>query len=227
MPEWNGGATMKKTFYAVLLLSLLVGGGTSIAGSGDQRAWPEIQPVKRSFHLVDRQTMGAKLQIVSTKGTPLYLLECYINAYDREDPDFDYSGDIECRLTSLYSKEAYSTLLTEEKHPTRDWQSRGRLFVEDISGKCAAYPEYGKVRHFKLRGMNLTLEIKNFKVKAGSSAENAPWNRDRINELDLEVTVAADAAATSEIAAPTKYLEPPLAHPNADLSRKCDKVLTK
>jgi hypothetical protein len=75
--------------------------------------------------------------------------------------------------------------------------------------------------------MDLTLEIKNFTL--GSATENEPWNRRRIKNLDLEVTVATDPTASSEIATPTKYVEPPRAHPQdtKDLSRKCDKVLTK
>jgi hypothetical protein len=190
--------------FLILLIELNIG-VTSITGTESKRSWPLINPVKKTFHFIDHREMGAKLRIVSIDGTPLYLLECYLNAYDRDDPDFNYSGNFECRLTSLYSKERYSTLLTDQAKPTRDWQSRGRFLLEELTGKCAEYPDYGRVRHFRLRGMNLTLEIKNLKIKSGSSAENVPWYVDRIEKLDLDVIITPDPKASSEIAEPTKY----------------------
>jgi hypothetical protein len=220
-----------RNYLFIILLSLieLIAGITSINADESKSLWTEVQPLKKRFRFVDHRDAGAQLKLVGTDGTPLYLIECYLNAYDHEDPNFDYSGDFECRLSSLYTKEAYSTLLTEEKKQSRDWQSRGRFLIEELTGKCSEYPEYGLVRHFRLRGMELTLEIKNLKLKQGSATQNAPWNRERIKELDLEVTVADDPTATSGIATPTKYVEPPRAHPQdtKDLSRKCDKVITK
>jgi len=221
---------MKNFLFVVSMLLIELTAGADLSPGAESRdPWPVIQPVKKSFHFVDRRRMGAQLRIIGTDGSPLYLLECYLNAYEHRDRDFDYSGDFECRLSSLNTKERYSTLLTEEKHQRRDWQSRGRFLTEELTGKCADYPEYGRVRHFRLRGMSLTLEIKNVEMEPGSSAANAPWNRDRIKELDLGVTIASDPSASSEIAEPTKYLEPPFAHPGSphDFSRKCDKVLTK
>ena len=53
------------------------------------------------------------------------------------DPDFDYSGDFECRLSSVGDHDTYSTLLTEDAHQNRDWESRGRFFSADRSGVLA------------------------------------------------------------------------------------------
>ncbi len=216
-------------FIALLLLISLIEGVVSTTSDESKRIWPVIEPVKKTFHFVDRHNTEAKLKIVGTDGTPLYLLECYLNAYDYEDRDFDYSGDFECRLTSLYSKEVYSTLLTEEQHPTRDWESRGRFLIKELMGRCAQYPEYGRLRHFTLRGMNLALEIKNFTIKLGSKVENSPWYVERIEELDLEVAVTSDPKAASAIAEPTHYVEPPRAHPDDpyDQSLNCEKVLLR
>lgn len=216
-------------FISLILVVAQFTGVTFSIGEEKKHSWPVILPMKKSLHFADNHDMGAQLKITGIDGAPLYLLECYLNAYDHEDRNFDYSGDFECRLTSLYSKDRYSTLLTEEKHQTRDWQSRGRFLNEELTGKCLEYPEYGRVRHFRLRDINLTFEVKHFKMKPGSSSENIPWNRERIMELDLEVTVATDTTATSEIAEPSKYIAPPRLHPEdaTDLSRKCDKILSK
>jgi len=213
----------------LLLLIVMIAGAASAVTDKNIHSWPVIQPLEKRLHFVDHHDMEGKLQIVGQNGAPLYLLECFLNAYGHEDRDFDYSGDFECRLTSLYSKETYSTLLTEDQDQTRDWQSRGRFFVEDLVGSCAEYPEYGRTRNFRLREMNLTLEIKDFQIEPGSRAKNAPWNRDRIKELNLVVTVASDPTAATEIAEPSKYIEPTRLHPEDinDSLKNCDTVLSK
>jgi hypothetical protein len=218
-----------KNFLFIVLMLLVIARITSANANGSIHSWSTIQPLENKFHFVDHRDMEGKVQIIGQNREPLYLLECYLNAYDHEDRDFDYSGDFECRLTSLYSKETYSTLLTEDQNQVRDWQSRGRFLVQDLSGRCAEYPEYGKIRHFRLRKMNITIEIKNFKLEKGSSVNNSPINRDRIKELDLIVTVEPDNTATTEIAEPTKYIEPPRLHPENtnDTTKKCDTVLLK
>lgn len=206
---------MKKLLY-ILLVQIVALTVTGSPTEGDECSgrWPAIQPIKKSYHFVDHSNMVVKLQILGVDGTPfLYLLECYLNAYDYVFGyrNFDYSGDFECRLTSLYSEAAqYRTLLFEDKNANRDWFSRGVFLTEELSGECAKYPEWGRIRHFRLRGMKLTLEVKNFQIELGSKNENAPWGRDRVKELDLEVTVASDPTAKSEIAEPVGLARPPL-----------------
>lgn len=192
-----------------------------------QYVWPEILPFKKSFYFADPNKTEAKMDIFGRDGTPLYLLECHLGPH--EDPAFDYSGDFECRLTSLYSKDAFSTLLTENPKQSRDWQSRGRFLIEELIGKCAVYPEYGKIRHFKLRGMELTLGIKSLKMQVDSRDVKVPKQRARIKELYLDVDVIPDPTASSEIAEPTKYVEPPYANPEDpnDMSRNCEAVLKR
>jgi hypothetical protein len=201
---------MRKLFFIPLIfLFCLAISVASVIAKEKQHAWPAIAPFKDSIYLVDHKVGGAKLKIVDLNGTPLYLLECYLNAYDKKDSCYIYTSDFECRLDDLSSEnECYSLLLTENQ--SRSWHSRGRFFIGDIDGKWADYPEYGKVRNYRLRGMNLTIEVKSFKTKIGSRAENAPWNKDRINELNFDVNVVSDPKALSERAEPPKYAEPPL-----------------
>jgi hypothetical protein len=213
-------------YLTALLLTLLI--GTS-AEPEDKALWPKVQTTKKTICLANRKKESARLLIRSENGKPLYLLECRINAYDHQDPNFDYSGDFECRLTSLYSKESISTLLTEEEHPTRDWQSRGRFLLEELAGKCADYPEYGKVRHFRLRGMELTIAVEAYTTEEGSAAKNGPWHRDRIEKMRFTIKVTPCATALSPIAEPVRYAAPPRAHPEDpnNLSLDCEKVFFK
>jgi hypothetical protein len=78
---------------------------------------------------------------------------------DRSGLTFDWSGDFECRLTSLYSHDSFSTLFADNPRVTRDWDTRARFLAEELIGSCASYPEHGALRHFRLRGMTITLSI--------------------------------------------------------------------
>jgi hypothetical protein len=91
---------------------------------------------------------------------------------------------------SSFSGEHYSTLLTEDAHQSRDWESRGRFFAAELQGPCARIPEFGATRSFELRGMDLTLGITNQKFTVGG----------KLNSLTLTVTVRPDPRAQRPIA---------------------------
>jgi hypothetical protein len=186
--------------------------------------WPAVKPETWSLHLEDGRVESAKMTIVGTNGAPLYLVECYLNAYDHEDPKFVYSGAFECRLKSSYSDDRYSTLLTEDPHQSRDWQSRGRFLLEELEGKCAEYPEYGVLRHFRLRGMSLVIAVSHLRVEHPVDHNSLPVMRDRIKELELTVTVVPDPRVSSEITEPSEYVQPSR-NPNNTLN--CDKIIKR
>jgi hypothetical protein len=85
----------------------------------------------------------------------------------------------------------YSTLLTEDPHQSRDWESRGRFFAADLRGACAGIPQFGAIRSFRLRGMDLTLRVSDQKFAESGELES----------LALTVTVRPDAEASRPIAA--------------------------
>lgn len=219
---------MKNLLHILIVLALMTVYEPSLAGNKNTTKWPQISPVKKSFYFKESSAKEAKLKIVGLNGQSLYLLECYLGHH--EDPDFDYSGDFECRLTPLYSKEneVYSTLLTDDPKQSRDWESRGRFLVEEIMGKCAEYPEYGILRHFRLRGMTLTLHIKEFNLEPISGDMNVK-KKPIIRDLNLDVIVTPDQNALSTIAEKVKYVEPPYIHPEKqnDFSKNCDHVMIK
>src|SRR5207253_255266 len=100
--------------FAVIVL--LVGAVSGLGSPGEVQAstgWPAVEPLEKTFHFPDARGAQATVMIRGTDGRDLYKLECHTWRYEG-DPDFDYSGDFECRLTSLYSKESYSTLLTDD-----------------------------------------------------------------------------------------------------------------
>jgi hypothetical protein len=185
------------------------------------RAWPTIQAETRTYDFPDARKASVTLPILGEDEKPLYRIECH--QFGFADPAFDYSGDFECRLRSLYSKETYSTLFTDDPNQSRDWESRARFLSEELAGSCADYPEYGRVRSFSLRGMKIELALS--RVVLDPSAQPRP----SLKSFDLKISVESSADAKTPIAAPVAYQEPPYMHPgnNSDHSRNCSTVLKK
>jgi len=127
---------------------------------------------------------------ISSHRKGLRSIDCSVIRRDTRDPDFDYSGDFECRLSSIPNRDTYSTLFTEDAHQSRDWESRGRFFAASIRGACARIPEFGTHRTFRLRGMRVGLQIVDPVFdKAGGLAS-----------LKLAVTVTRDPHAQRPVA---------------------------
>jgi hypothetical protein len=193
-----------RTFFAASVLATLSVGCVNAAAD-----WPPVSHVEHSYHFEHASSAHVELTITGIAGDPLYQLECHPRDY-AGDPAFDYSGDFECRLYSLYSKDTYSTLLTDNPHPTRDWQSRGRFVAPELMGACAQDPEYGAVRNFQLRNMQIRLvlsEVSFDRVNVGSTAVPV------LDEFDFEIVVRPDKTAQTEIAARVPFPEPQSLHP--------------
>ena len=150
-------STIAGTFMRNLFLALVFLFCAAFAAQTQEispREWPKIALLKKNFSFPDMSNPAVDLVIPGVDGAPLYKLECH-SGDTYEGKDFDYSGDFECRLISASGKDAYSTLLTYDPLQTRDYESRARFFLSDLEGKCGDYPEYGRVRTFRLRGMRL------------------------------------------------------------------------
>jgi hypothetical protein len=169
-----------------LLLSIL-----SFVDPSHLRAlsYPTVRPLQRTFMVPDVSKANVSLDVKSMTGRALYHLQCHTAGYTG-DPDFDYSGDFECRLSLIGQPNSYSTLLTEDADQGRDWESRGRFFATDLRGACAHIPQFGATRSFELRGMNLTLAITEQKFTTGG----------KLSSLTLTVTVHPDPRAQRPIA---------------------------
>lgn len=163
--------------------------------------WPAVKGLQKSFHFNDVDKAALNLTINSVSGKPLYALTCHSGSYN-DDSDFDYSGLIACKLSSLYSKETVSTLLTETMKQTSDWENRGRFLVKHLLPGCGQYPDWGSKRTFYLRGMKLVLSIDD------EVFTRSPDGKDFLESYSFNVAVRSDPSAVTSIAQPTVVPEP-------------------
>lgn len=222
----NQWKTCRYSTIIAMLLSCVFLGNVAARRIEKVTRWPRIAEVKKVFSFPEGRNASATVKILDLKGKPLYLLECHSAGYEG-GPEFTYSGDFECRLISLYSKETYSTLLTESPDQAADWESRGRILAEELLGKCSEYPEYGRVRQFKLRGMKITLQLDDVKIREDDLAHglHLPPDeiRSRFRSFRFTVTAIPDLTARSSIASPVAIPAPRRLHPKTrDLMLDCN-----
>jgi hypothetical protein len=100
------------------------------------------------------------------------------------------------------------SLLSEDE--SAYWFSRGQIHnFHELTGSCAKYPEYGALRHFRLRGFELTLDFGDVELdKAGSPTY-----------FTFTVSLRRDPGITSSRAEQTGYLTP------YKVGFSCNKVL--
>jgi hypothetical protein len=163
--------------------------------------WPPIAPTSASVFFASGQDANFALQIKSAaNGSTLYVLECHTFTF--EDPDFNYSGDFECRLRTVAGDAGPLGTLLADRKSEREWDTRGRFLREEVEGDCARYPDYGVQRRFRLRGMSLTIALSDLTL---APRKASPHGSERVapafRSFRMTVEVNRDDAATSDIAA--------------------------
>ena len=105
-----------------------------------------------------------------------------------------FSGDFQCALFAVgESGDSTGNLLaanTKDEQSTA-WWNRGRMRLAQLRGVCLAYPEYSTVRHFKLRGMVITLRF----TDIGWSATKDQQNNPLLAKFTFTLDVVPDKAA--------------------------------
>ena len=181
----------------------------AIAGLQPQAQWPRIAPLDTLFRVQDATHPDVKTFIKSPTGKPIYLLICRQSDDHAAPRDVNYSGDLDCHLMSAELGEVEENLLLED-HRLSAWYSRGRMFAQHLRGACAAYPEYGLLRHFRLRAMQISMEFK--------GAVFSPSGK--LRSYQMRFTVVPDSTARRDIAEISGYLDPDRRVPG----RSCAKV---
>ena len=198
-------------FVAVPLFLVTV----STLNARDQaRSWPVIRALRATANIIvppDDTTDTPFVAIIrNLANVPVYRLECHNQAYD-DTSTIDFSGTIQCALFALRDGRVVSWNLlaaANRDEESTDWWNRGRMRSDQLraDGPCAGYPEYQTVRHFRLRGMLVTLEY------AGLEWSPAPIpDKPKLRRFTFTVTAAADKRATSRTAEVVHGAKPPRA----------------
>jgi hypothetical protein len=110
-----------------------------------------------------------------------------------------YQPDLTC-LLNPGDQEGETSLLAEED--AGPWQTRGYFAQDALIGSCGTYPEYGLVRHFRLRHFELTMALSNLKSRRGGGAP------DVVTYGILTINLRRDPTATTAKAARPGYIDP-------------------
>jgi len=196
-----------KTFYRIGVLIVVITG--VCITDAEATKWPIIQPlhVDRTF-IIDDKSIDTLL-VVSIKdvnGTLVYKLECHNGSYD-DASEINFSGDFQCALFALRRGERTSgnLLRTDEEVERRsDSFNRGRMIYSELQGRCAANPEYGPVRRFRVRGMFLTMRFTNLQWSRNIGSQRSP-----LVGFTVDISVVADETAKSATAERVKTPRPP------------------
>jgi hypothetical protein len=178
--------------------------------------WPDVKRLDESFRITDRARPVVKAVVRSANGDPLYLFVCRTGD-DETVAGVIYVGDLDCRLMDARRGEIETNLLVETSANVAAWYSRGRMFARELYGDCARYPEYGLLRHFRLRGMHLTMTFTRVRFSR-VAADQSPM----LVSYTLRLRVEPDRTAERDIAESSGYLDPSTQVPGS--ARSCSIV---
>jgi hypothetical protein len=167
--------------------------------------WPSIEPVSKSFNVdFKEEKVVIDLPVYDVDEKPTYHFACrgvkesYLDKLNQ-----NWVGPLMCTL-ALGNIASEVSLLSEDDSAA--WFSRGQFSRKDLTGKCAAYPQFGAHRTFRLRGFQLTLDAQNIKTDSSKYAVS----------FVLNVDIQPDQTALSPQAEQSGYLRPALEDKNCE-----------
>jgi hypothetical protein len=205
---------MRKSLSLLVFgLSLLTSTNPGLAAG---QPWPKMAEFNSKFRIdTSAKEILFEIPLLDVQGQTQYGFICiggrekYLDQLS-DRSDVNLVGPLACRLIvgKANPEETEDSLLSEDG--SAYWFSRGQVHnFRELIGSCAKYPEYGALRHFRLRGFELTLNFGNVEVdKAGNPTS-----------FTLTVSLRRDATITSPQAEQTGYLTP------YKVGYSCDKVL--
>ena len=168
---------MKTTFKICPLALVLMSTAVLLAQASK---WPVIRPLEEKRDFINPGENNADTPLVAfikdKGGVPVYKLECHNGNYG-DETEMNFSGDFQCVLFGMEgtTRTSGNLLAADTKNElSTDWWNRGRMRSTQLRGRCLEYPEYSTDRHFKLRGMLLTLRFTNIQWSEDKNGQNNP-----------------------------------------------------
>lgn len=168
------------------------------------RGWTPVQPLHAEYRFVLPAKAGDdtpfSVYLLDGAGNKVYRFECHDGDYDDES-EMNWSGYFQCALFP-YKGDTLTPInvlaVDDKDEKSTDWWNRGRLLANQLQGECLQYPEYSTLRHFKLRGLDLTLGY-----------SDIAWQGGKLEKFTLHLDVTPDADAKSPMAEPAFGPNPP------------------
>lgn len=135
-----------------------------------------------------------KLPVLDESGKQVYTVSC--NSGLGESGLAEWG--IECTLTWPAKN---LNLLGDSVDPFSR-RYRGLITADQLTPACRHYPEWGAVRHFKLRGLDLSIVVSGDEITEADGVDSKSPKR-----ITLHVTVKPDASADSPVALPSRYVD--------------------
>jgi hypothetical protein len=165
-------------------------------------AWPAIENVEASFDIDWRAPrIDVDLPIRNKQGAAVYRFICRggadqakVDALSEGPHGINYVSPLMCVLNKG-DQETEASLLGEAGDGG-PWHTRGQFHHSELGGACAAYPQYGRVRTFRLRGFEFTLDLSDTQV-----------NGNRAVRSKMKVSAISKPDITSDIE-PSGYADP-------------------
>ena len=175
-----------------------------------RQSWPQIKAFDQNFTFAVRSKMFLRFPIESLHGKELYVVECASPfAEDKRAGLYAYSRDFECRV-SLPGAALLPDiqLLAFNSRIDKEWQSRGGFWWSELTSACAGYPDWGAKRVYRFRGMRLTIDIFDVRMKEASHpSEHQPDYE--LQSIKVRISGSADLGATNAFGGESRFREPP------------------
>ena len=163
--------------------------------------WPRMAEIEARFLIAtDAKRNEFSVPLLDTTGRVRYTFACKGGQVEFTDElanrtGMQFPGLLTCVLnegTAIVE----GSLLAEDA--VAIWHTRGAWWDDTtLLGKCGDYPEFGRVRHFRLRGFVLALEATDLVLKDGE-----------LRFFTFVVSLKRDATANGAVAERPGYLYP-------------------
>jgi len=160
-----------------------------LPGLASAQSWPVVQPLHASFRVEETAASAVEALVRDVDGDALYRFSCR-DAPGRGSRDGTDRGVLDCTLQDARRSDPHDLLVEAREVEDAEAFRRDRVSASELLGDCASYPEYGRLRHFRLRGMALTLSFEDVRIGA-RDADGAPT----LAAYTLELSVDADPSA--------------------------------
>lgn len=190
---------------AVAFATVIVG-SVSWAYGG---TWPTVRALHLQQTFLEKDNSDTPLTVFvrDTSGSAVYKFECHNGDYDDES-EINFSGDFQCALFAIEGGVLNPANLlaadTKDERST-DWWNRGRMRADQLRGECLMYKEYSTDRHFRVRGMLVTMKFTNV---AWSPERDLQGHR-KLERFTFTLDIVSDPSARNASAEVPPGAKPP------------------